>query len=101
MRNRTAQLVRHLVRDLEASLRDLVIMMADGGIHLAHATMLRWIQRYLPEFEKRWRRNARPIGRSFSMDETYIKGHEQWVYLYGAVGQAARQSISFSAGSGT
>jgi transposase-like protein len=36
------------------SLRDLVIMMADRAITLPHTTILRWLQRYLPEFEKRW-----------------------------------------------
>jgi len=38
------------------SLRDLVIMMADRGITLTHTTILRWVQHYLPEFEKRWSR---------------------------------------------
>src|SRR5437016_11503453 len=42
------------------SLRDLVIMMADRGITLTHTTILRWVQRYLPEFEKRWSRYAYP-----------------------------------------
>jgi len=46
------------------SLRDLVIMMADRGVTLAHTTILRWIRHYLPEFEKRWSRHARPIGGS-------------------------------------
>jgi transposase-like protein len=55
------------------SLRDLVIMMADRGIRLTHTTILRWVQRYLPEFEKRWSRYARPVGGSWRMDETYIK----------------------------
>ncbi len=41
------------------SLRDLVIMMADRGISVTHTTILRWVQRYLPEFEKRWCRYAR------------------------------------------
>src|SRR5215467_6161204 len=54
------------------SLRDLVIMMADRGIPLAHTTILRWVQHYLPEFEKRWKRYARPVGGSWRMDETYI-----------------------------
>jgi hypothetical protein len=53
------------------SLRDLVIMMADRGITLTHTTILRWVQRYLPEFEKRWSRFARPVGGSWRMDETY------------------------------
>ena len=36
------------------SFRDLVEMMAERGIDLAHTTIMRWIQRYVPEFEKRW-----------------------------------------------
>ena len=43
------------------SSRDLVAMMAERGIGLAHTTILRWIQRYAPEFEKRWSRYARPV----------------------------------------
>jgi transposase-like protein len=53
-------------------------MMADRGIALTHTTILRWVQRYLPEFEKRWSRYVRPVGGSWRMDETYIKvqGHD-------------------------
>jgi hypothetical protein len=47
------------------SLRDLVIMMADRGISVTHTTILRWVQHYLPEFEKRWQRYARPVGGSW------------------------------------
>ena len=36
------------------SFRDLVEMMAECGIDLAHTTIMRWVQRYVPEFEKRW-----------------------------------------------
>jgi transposase-like protein len=76
------------------SLRDLVIMMADRGISVTHTTILRWVQHYLPEFEKRWRRYARPVGGSWRMDETYIKVHGQWVYLYRAVDKAG-QTVDF------
>src|ERR1700730_18377457 len=41
------------------SLRDLVEMMAERGLLMAHTTIMRWVQRYAPEFEKRWRRFAR------------------------------------------
>ena len=34
------------------SARDLVQMMTERGIVLAHTTILRWVQRYVPEFEK-------------------------------------------------
>src|SRR5260370_13625685 len=70
------------------SLRDLVIIMADRGITLTHTTILRWAQRSLPEFEKRWSRFARPVGGSWRMDETYIKVGGRWVYLYRAVDKA-------------
>lgn len=40
------------------SSRDLVEKMAERGIELAHTTILHWVQRYVPEFEKRWSRYA-------------------------------------------
>src|SRR6266478_802753 len=43
------------------SLRDLVEMMAERGLSMAHTTIMRWVQRYAPEFEKRWRRFARTL----------------------------------------
>src|SRR5271156_5849910 len=41
------------------SFRDLVEMMGERGLSLAHTTIMRWIQRYVPEFERRWNRFAR------------------------------------------
>ena len=66
-------------------LRYLVEMMAERGLHLAHTTIMRWVQRYVPEFEKRWNRYERRVGRSWRMDETYLKVRGRWVYLYRAV----------------
>ena len=53
------------------SLRDLVEMMAERGLSLAHTTSLRRVRRYAPEFVKRWNRFATPAGRSWRVDETY------------------------------
>jgi transposase-like protein len=64
---------------------DLVQMMNERGIGLAHTTVLRWVQRYVPEFEKRWNQYARPVGESWRCDETYVKVKGQWMYLYRAV----------------
>ena len=72
------------------SYRDLVSMMSERGISLAQTTILRWVQHYTPEFEKRWRRYARPVGGSWRMDETYIKVRGEWVYLYRAVDKAGK-----------
>src|SRR2546425_8942113 len=55
------------------SSRDLVQIMSERVIALAHTTILRWVQRYVPEFEKRWNRYARPVNGSWRCDETYIK----------------------------
>ena len=72
------------------SSRDLVRMMAERGVVLAHTTILRWVQRYVPEFEKRWSRYARDIDGSWRCDETYIKVKGRWTYLYRAVDKHGR-----------
>ncbi len=75
---------RHFARDViilcvrwylrfKVSLRDLVEMMAERGLSVAHTTIMRWVQRYAPEFEKRWIRFAWAVGRSWRVDETYVK----------------------------
>jgi transposase-like protein len=60
-------------------------MMVERGIDLAHTTILRWVLCYVPEFEKKWGRFARPVGTSWRVDETYIRVRGEWKYLYRAV----------------
>jgi transposase-like protein len=67
------------------SYRDLVEMMAERGVQVAHSTILRWVTRYVPEYEKRWDRFSRPVGTSWRIDETYISIRGKWHYLYRAV----------------
>ena len=67
------------------SYRDLVEIMAERGVDVSHTTILRWVQIYVPEFEKRWRHYARPIGTSWRVDETYIRVRGRWTDLYRAV----------------
>lgn len=44
------------------SYRDLAAMMAERGIDVTHTTIMRWVLRYVPEYEKRSARFARPVG---------------------------------------
>jgi transposase-like protein len=67
------------------SYRDLVAMMAERGIVVSHTTIHRWVIRYVPEFEKRWNRFARPVNTSWRVDETYINIRGKFSYLYRAV----------------
>jgi transposase-like protein len=67
------------------SYRDLVEMMAERGVAVSHSTILRWVQRYVPEFEKRWGRYARRVHSSWRMDETAVSVRGGAHYLYRAV----------------
>ncbi len=72
------------------SLRDLEEMMAERGLSLVLTTIMRWVQRYAPEFVKRWNRFGSPVGRSWRVDETYVKLRGRWVYLYRAVDRTGK-----------
>lgn len=76
------------------SYRDLREMMAERGIEVAHTTIMRWVQHYVPAFEKRWGRYAQSVGSSWRIDETYIKVKGKWVYLYRGVDKEG-QTVDF------
>jgi hypothetical protein len=67
------------------SYRDLVAMMADRDITVSHTTIMRWVQRFVPEYERRWARFARPASSSWRMDETAVSVRGGRRYLYRAV----------------
>jgi transposase-like protein len=43
------------------SYRDLSAMLAERGVAVSYTTIMRWVQHYVPAFERRWARLARPI----------------------------------------
>jgi transposase-like protein len=67
------------------SYRDLVAMMAERGVIVSHTTIMRWVLRYVPEYEERWNRFSRRVNSSWRMDETAIRIHGKSAYLYRAV----------------
>ena len=67
------------------SYRDLVALMAEWGVNVSHTTIMRWVLRYVPEYERRWNRRAKPVGSSWRVDETYIQTRPRMGHLYRAV----------------
>jgi putative transposase len=70
------------------SLRNLEEMMAERGFEVDHSSVHRWVIKLVPLFEKAFRMHKRPVGKSWRMDETYVKVGGQWKYLYRAVDKA-------------
>jgi putative transposase len=67
------------------SSRQLEEMMQERGVAVDHSTLNRWVITYAPEIEKQFRLRKRPVGKSWRMDETYIRVKGKWKYLYRAV----------------
>jgi transposase-like protein len=67
------------------SYRDLAAMMAERDVIVSHTTIMRWVLRYAPEYERRWARFSRPPGESWRMDETAVSVRGGRHYLFRAV----------------
>jgi len=76
------------------SYRDLVEMMAERGLPIAHTATLRWVRRYASEFDRRWSRLSTQAGTSWRVDETYVRIRGRWAYLYRAV-DASGKTVNF------
>jgi len=72
----TAEIILWAVRwylRFPISYRDLECMPSDHGVQVDHTTLLRWIQAYAPELDKRIRPHLRMTKGSWRVDETYIR----------------------------
>jgi putative transposase len=76
------------------SYRHVEELMEERGVSVDHATIQRWVLKYSPQLEKAFHRRKRPVGRSWRMDETYIRVKGEWRYLYRAVDKTG-QTIDF------
>jgi putative transposase len=86
----------HFVRDIiltcvrwylayPLSYRQVEELMEERGVSVDHATINRWVLKDSPQLEAAFHHRKQPVGRSWRMDETYIRVKGQWRYLYRAV----------------
>src|SRR5262245_56938895 len=76
------------------SYRHVEELMAERGVSVDHATIQRWVVKYSAQLAEAFHRRKRPVGRSWRMDETYIRVKGAWRYLYRAVDKTG-QTIDF------
>jgi putative transposase len=76
------------------SYRHVEELMEERGVSVDHATIQRWVVKYSSQLEEAFHRRKRPVGRSWRMDETYIRVKGAWRYLYRAVDKSG-QTIDF------
>ena len=76
------------------STRHVEELMRERGVHVDHSTINRWVIKYSPQLEEAFHRRKRSVGRSWRMDETYIRVKGEWRYLYRAVDKSG-QTIDF------
>ena len=76
------------------STRPIEELMRERGVYVDHSTINRWVVKYSPQLEAAFHRRKRSVGRSWRMDETYIKVKGRWYYLYRAVDKTG-QTIDF------
>ena len=77
------------------SYRDIEEILSDRGINVDHATIQRWVVKYTPYFDKKFRKKKLLVGSSWRMDETYIKVKGVWMYYYRAVDKECPATITF------
>jgi putative transposase len=70
------------------SYRQLEEMMGEREVEVDHSTLNRWILKYVPLLEKEFAMRKPPVGRSWRLDETYVRVKGKWKYLYRAVDKA-------------
>ena len=65
--------------------RDIEELLQIRGVEVDHATVQRWVAKFSTMLEENFRKRKRALGKSWRMDETYVKVKGKWMYLYRAV----------------
>ena len=67
------------------SYRDMEELLAERGFLVDRVTVWRWVQRYVPEMERRLRSRLKPTSDSWRVDSELHPVMGKWGYLYRAV----------------
>lgn len=67
-------------------LRDVAEMFLVRGCSFTHETLRDWEERFTPLIQNQLRiKRQGQVGKSWYVDETYVKVHGKWCYLYRAI----------------
>lgn len=67
------------------SYRDVEELLSIRGVKVDHSTIQRWMFKFTPLVDQHSKNRKKSVGKSWRLDETYIKVKRQWRYLYRAV----------------
>jgi transposase-like protein len=81
--------VRWYVR-YRLSYANVVAWFAERGLRVDRSTVDRWVQRFLPLFGAAARAYRRAVGTKWRVDETYVRLHGRWTYVYRAIDEAGQ-----------
>ncbi len=65
-------------------------LLAERGLDVSRQTVADWVQKFGVLLAEAGRRHAKPLGRRWFVDETYVQVGKKWAYLYRAVDEAGQ-----------
>ncbi|MFT5438246.1 MAG: transposase InsO family protein, partial [Alphaproteobacteria bacterium] len=71
--------------------------MAERGVDVDHARLNRWVEKYSVAVASEARCRKALTGRSWRMDETYVKVKGRWTYLCRAIDKCGKPPTSYKA----
>ena len=65
-------------------------LLAERGMDVSRQTVADWAQKFGVLLAEAGRRHAKPLGRRWFVDETYVRVGKAWAYLYRAVDESGQ-----------
>jgi transposase-like protein len=81
--------VKWYLRD-RLSYADVAGWLVERGVCVDPSTVYDWVQRFTPLYQEAARPYRYPVGRTWAVEETYIRVAGQWQYAYRAIDEVGR-----------